>query len=794
MTSSARTVFDDFFRVSGKTREVGQDYDALGLSSLRGRNVVPGPARRAKGPNLDADRILARAQVHRRFRHHNIQYRNLPEFEALYQSDEAEGEAHLKSEIERLVAAANQTDGEATSTTSNGSSAKFRKSRDSTTATGVPSVVCFGKDSESDISVKDLLTCIDHLQCNLALVVYKNALLVVQSLRWCHSSSGVSGIFEMALRAMNRTRRVLISRLIPHSQFIETDPPFPLHPGSAAYALYDVIVDYITSSVARTILESADGPTWCDTSVAVLARLSRKLKNLKSNARRYADEAISSAEFLHEDLRDENTDAGKHIVFHFDGDSYDVVDDSIYLKDYFVQQLYYRSSLCGILEDVLSTVQLGINDQSLGIRQKEFDFNVMCQKAESNFPLLVSSDARQNISATTNETAMGLSVTGCRLLMSLARDLSSRKAKLDPHVSVGVLRWWWIDNTINDTAQAVIDTVEESFSILVALAMAGSTVASELASLLEFASSLDEDAGEVRAFQPKTDLHLAFTFARSQKRNDPTMEKDTIRLADFVQRSYLVESPHEEIANPGASLRKQRRQYEMKISNWTIDSETITIHRPWVVIGIVLPSLIIALAGVSLMLAPYKRPKGVDPSNFMIFLWSIALSFLLVGKAFFVPDWPWHDFLRGNVACRSVSEVARISGVDEQVVMMQLLYDRHGLAVKGPYDTVFSGSTDKAASTIGFSIDVPIDLKTLYASGFLILKVDNYERPRLVCLRGAEDADFDSRAHKMMRLVGDVPSLARQRSEFGTKIRLSREAIHWQHVFGLYVDPTTKFV
>ncbi|KAL9625448.1 MAG: hypothetical protein Q9160_000511 [Pyrenula sp. 1 TL-2023] len=792
-TSRTNTGFSGVGGSPNNQGDGSQDFEALQLTSLRGPNVLPGPARRSKAPKLDVDLILTKAQAHQHFKRRNITYRNLPEFEPLYHSDEVEAQALLRDEIERLVAAASHDDPKQKSSKAGTPSSASQRSDDATASGSLPAIINLEWQSGLNGTTRDVLTCVEHLLTNLALVMYKNALLLVQNLRWCHSSRGVAGIFESALNDMLQTRKVLISRLVPHSQYIDTEPPPPLQPETASYALYDVMVDYVTSTIAKVIVESGDGPAWCNNSLAILARLSRKLKNLKTNARRYADEAISSAEFLHEDLRDERTDAGKHNVFNFDSGSYDVVDDSIYLKDYFVEQFRYRDYLCQILTSVLSTIEYGMTDQPLPTTQKIFDFNVMCQK-ENNFSLLVSSDAHDNISVTPNEMSMGLSVTGCNLLLDLAKQLSSRQRKPTPYGAAKLLRWWWREGTSLESGQTWIETTEESFSALIALAMASSSVSQWLAELLDFASCLEEETGEIRAFRPHTNFHLAFTFAQSREEVTPFINNDTISLARFVRHS-AQDSQKEEAGNPGASLRLQYQQHKAKIGNWTIDSGTITVHRPWIVIGIVVPSLILALAGVSLMLAPYKRPKGVDPSNFMIFLWSIALSFLLVAKAFFVPDWPWHDFLRGNVACRSVTEVARISGIDEQLIILHLLNDRHGLAIKGPYDTAFNRSTGPIeAFTIGFSIDVPIDLGTLYASGFLILKVDNYERPRLVCMRGSVDASFDTRAQKSLEIVGDVPLLTKHDSVFGTKIRLTYESIHWQHVFGLYVNRTAKFV
>ena len=118
-----------------------------------------------------------------------------------------------------------------------------------------------------------------------------------------------------------------------------------------------------------------------------------------------------------------------------------------------------------------------------------------------------------------------------------------------------------------------------------------------------------------------------------------------------------------------------------------------------------------------------ERIPGVDPFQFVTFGWLLAGAFLVGAKSRYVENWPWHDFLRGQIVCRSVSELAVASRVKKQAVLLYLLHHefRNPLVFRGPYHGVFRRRAK--SGTEGFNIDVPVGHATVLAAGFIVLEV-----------------------------------------------------------------------
>src|SRR5438876_200394 len=108
------------------------------------------------------------------------------------------------------------------------------------------------------------------------------------------------------------------------------------------------------------------------------------------------------------------------------------------------------------------------------------------------------------------------------------------------------------------------------------------------------------------------------------------------------------------------------------------------------------------------------KPEGVDPFNIPTVAWVLAGFITLVAKSLLATEWPWRDFLRGRVPCRSISELHTVTGVDAQDIMEYLLSKEAYkiLVTKGPFNRPFA-----RRGSDGFSIDIKIKLRTLVASG-----------------------------------------------------------------------------
>jgi hypothetical protein len=105
---------------------------------------------------------------------------------------------------------------------------------------------------------------------------------------------------------------------------------------------------------------------------------------------------------------------------------------------------------------------------------------------------------------------------------------------------------------------------------------------------------------------------------------------------------------------------------------------------------------------------------------------------VLLAKSRYVNQWPWHEFLRGQIVCSSIREVQSVSGIDPQIILLYLLHAKRQniLKTKGPYNGMFFQREDAGK----FSIDVPTKLSTMLASGFIVLKVVNEDGEHLICI------------------------------------------------------------
>ena len=152
------------------------------------------------------------------------------------------------------------------------------------------------------------------------------------------------------------------------------------------------------------------------------------------------------------------------------------------------------------------------------------------------------------------------------------------------------------------------------------------------------------------------------------------------------------------------------------------------------------------------------RISGVDPFQITTFVWLFS-GFLLIGaKSIYVADWPWHDFLRGQVVCRSVGDIVDVTGMPAQMVLLYLLHNEYTnpLTFKGPYTGMFKRALKNGG---GLVVDEPVQLSTMLASGFVIFKVLSEQGEHLICIdvrKGANSRQIVSGEIKEYLVCMDV--------------------------------------
>jgi len=269
----------------------------------------------------------------------------------------------------------------------------------------------------------------------------------------------------------------------------------------------------------------------------------------------------------------------------------------------------------------------------------------------------------------------------------------------------------------------------------------------------------------------------------------------------FAMLAEIEKNPDTTSATRTAKVLELYAKEKVKMDKWVISEESITINcRSYVnlVIGI---AIIIVCGGMSVPFIVGTDIRGVDPFQITTFAWIIAGFIAVLAKSRYVSEWPWHDFLRGHVVCRSVKDICDVTGMDAQMILLNLLHEEYlnTLRTKGPYNGMFGRKSDDSN---GFAIDEAVDLSTMIASGFVILKVLNEFGEHLICLdirRGTQSqqpekglwgdylACMDIGKDIMFDTLDQGLGQRKRKSDDKVK-KLSVKSFRWNKVLGLYIQ------
>lgn len=230
--------------------------------------------------------------------------------------------------------------------------------------------------------------------------------------------------------------------------------------------------------------------------------------------------------------------------------------------------------------------------------------------------------------------------------------------------------------------------------------------------------------------------------------------------------------------------------------SWAIEERSIVVKRRLYVVMTMIACGILVVGGVLAGLLVGERIPGVDPFNIATFAWLLAAFITVMAKSLSVREWPWRDFLHGQVPCRSVSELQTVTGIGEQDILRYLLAnDAYTiLTTRGPYNLFHTRRSDD-----GSSIDVKMELRTLITSGIVVFRVATHMGPALVCLdlrRGVEGRTSIRHVdgpREGERLLGcfDFPEAID--GELDVQLQTLSKPMTWTRILGVYDNLDKKF-
>lgn len=232
-----------------------------------------------------------------------------------------------------------------------------------------------------------------------------------------------------------------------------------------------------------------------------------------------------------------------------------------------------------------------------------------------------------------------------------------------------------------------------------------------------------------------------------------------------------------------------------QMNEWIVDEKGVMVTCRVYVYVVLCIAIIMVGGGIAIGVTLGGRLPGADPFSIATYFWVLATFLILVAKSVKVTDWPWRDFFLGRVFCRSVSELHAVTKVDPQIILAKLLHDEPAslLQTRGPYNGVFNRKSED-----GFSIDVPLAMKTLPLSGLIMLEVQRENGTALVCLNARRDnsvavlQNHNKGVHTNMvcEYVRGESRLSKRKQ----RLRLTRSKMKWHRINGIYTRQDHVFV
>ncbi|KAK1489732.1 hypothetical protein CCUS01_14676 [Colletotrichum cuscutae] len=470
---------------------------------------------------------------------------------------------------------------------------------------------------------------------------------------------------------------------------------------------YHALVNYITAILIRLLLRSMHGKLWVDNCIAVLAKFSAKLKVAAADLPQAFDKTLQ--EFKDTRFRvQQSSEIQEALASRASANSSESDDDP------------FTKQQKGLREDM---------DTSGGRYFLEMDaFRHPIHYVAFNIGLEVWKNMPNDLGdVMESHTTMAWS----------SKPFAVEKQSPGPDPSV-------LNDSIvhNEESELYLTNMALVITAMVPYLMYCGVFASALTSFAKTAVLLSDPSNPVRYYKQcglLTAVRIQTSACRDSKKltTEDNRKQSGSRIPTVAQAVFDTDLATR--TKEGLPYRQLDKSLEI-VTPWIIDEKAIIIHHGWYsLLSLGACALLVAI-GIA-FIALGDKATGVDPSNLTTLSWAAAGFLMIYFKSRRVQDWPWRDFLRGRIVCRSISEVHSVTGINPQILLGILLRRQSQVFLKtrGPFNTLF---TRKAED--GFSIDVPLHTRTVISGGYIFVRVDSMSGPALIAVDAHNLGFYDS--------------------------------------------------
>ncbi|KAH0556907.1 hypothetical protein GP486_005307 [Trichoglossum hirsutum] len=583
---------------------------------------------------------------------------------------------------------------------------------------------------------------------------------------------------------------------------------------------YHALVNYITGMLVRVLIRTMDGNFWVENCIITVAKFAAKLKVLVFDL---AGAATTSLEGTSDVRRRMSHEHSFYKMFEEIGSNPTDLETSLGKQQKALQRdlvetgMRYFFIMDAFHQGV--TLLLGAINSDLGSNEETelsvdiFETSVIVYDTGiTNRPTLLCGERDGSIGAAADPGEIRCASVASSVCLEAWEALKETKSSTSSHTWTSI-NWKWTKieqngdlASGNRAGSVTLYSMNNVITALVPYLMLCGVFPCVLDGMSSHVSVISDPTNPVRYFFETKFLAMfvvqtsAYRANRSGFINDPdvcnvseTPMAQKKALAEGAMASTLWNATvgDENLRKDYKGLRDRNSSAMKMVNSWIIDEKAIVIPYKRYAWGFLAVCVVLVLGGLGIGFFVKTRIRGVDPFNISIFCWAFAGFLTVFAKSIRVENWPWRDYLRGYVVCRSVTEVQAVSGLDAQLLLSILLRleGRMNLKKRGPFHHLFTRATED-----GFSIDVPVRSSTLINGGLIFVKVQSILGPALVSITAKSWSSYskimpkDSTKNEERIICRDLlePGVWMDGSKELPLYTLCTNALHWYRVLGVF--------
>ena len=662
----------------------------------------------------------------------------------------------------------------------------------------------------------------DQICCNLSILQHENARVVIEKSKSTNTN---------AWSELLKTRKTLSDRYVQTEAQVEGCLPRHLDNADKDFRAYCALLDYILAVSVWWIVRSVFSKYLEQQVFATLARWAIKLKALAKDPVRAAEQALSDTSDLFTARKTELEFRDEILIVQV-GEKKAQINMSDTPTDptalYFDEKQILGEVLGAIMNNVLATLD---NPNRSPTQINSFEICTLVYQTGLEGETTMLHGARDGgISTSSNLQHINFCFNSYLLLKSNTESIHNARRRTPDAQTPAVSIRWSAPDAHKDfcNAQPIVHCMDHLVSLLVPAALSTPKCAILLSGLTNIATIMTKTEDRVAIYSPPKEnysLEYVITTPAWQEKAKQIVDSkvgdpDIQPLSQSPARQLMKHSSqgamkkslnsNVKVADIDQAIIKKTQDYDSAMDHmkaWKITPTYIKVDCRKYVISACAIAVLLVLGGLAIPFSVQSRIRGVDPFQITLFTWITSGFVLVLAKSRYVSNWPWHDFLKGKVVCRSLSDLTDVSSLDTQIILQYLLHKEWKtlLVTSGPYNGLFTRKCDPRThdqdnvvpQTEGFSIDRPVALSTMYAAGFVMLKVASMDGEDLICLDGRKGAgDYGSHGRKanwmacrnfnedILESAGELGTAKKKREH--KVLFLRRIEFRWERVLGLY--------